>query len=91
MSLSGLRHVHRFEAPIGGELGLRHLPTARLLNALDVRSESNMTLDLSDIFADEGRELPVMTDARTVDEARRALVAGLLQLAGDSQCLGLTR
>jgi hypothetical protein len=73
--LSGPRKVNTFSATVGGELGVRHLPTERLLRALDVRAEVDISLELADIFEEAGNELPAMTDAQSVDRASRVLVA----------------
>lgn len=75
LRLTGVRKTDRFEAVVGGEIGVRHLPTERLLRALDARCEATITRDLEDIFASYGDELPTMTDAQSVDHASQKLVA----------------
>jgi hypothetical protein len=77
LRLSGPRRFHRFEVTVGGEFGVRHLPTERLLRALEVRCEADVTRDLEDIFVEAGNDLPKMTDAHSVDQASLALVAAV--------------
>jgi len=74
LTLAGLRQAKRFQATVGGELGVRHLPTARLLRLLDAICETNVSRELDDIAEEEGLELPAMIDADSVDEASRTLV-----------------
>jgi hypothetical protein len=74
LTLAGLRQVERFQATVGGELGVRHLPTARLIRLLDVLCETNVSRELDDIAEEEGLKLPTMIDADSVDEASRTLV-----------------
>jgi len=74
LTLAGLRQAERFQATVGGELGVRHLPTARLLRLLDAICETNVSRELDDIAEEEGLELPAMIDADSVDEASRTLV-----------------
>jgi hypothetical protein len=74
LTLAGLRQVERFQATVGGELGVRHLPSARLLRLLDTLCETNVSRELYDVAEEEGLELPTMTDADSVDEASRTLV-----------------
>lgn len=74
VGLSGPRSSHEFRAVVGGELGIRHLPTERLLSALDARCEADISLDLEDIFEDAGKDLPTMTDPQSVDRASEELV-----------------
>jgi len=75
LGLAGLRSTQRFRATVGGEVGIRHLPTERLLRTIDVRCESGISRDLEEVLEGEGSELPTMTDAQSVDEASQILVA----------------
>ena len=61
-------------AAVGGELGIRHLPTERLLAELQVPCEADISRDLAEIFEDQGEELPSFTDETSADLAARVLV-----------------
>jgi len=75
LRLSGRRRFHRFEVTVGGEIGVRHLPTEQLFREFNVRREATISLDLADVFDERGDELPSMTDVRSVEQASEALVA----------------
>jgi hypothetical protein len=75
--LHGPCSVNRFRAIVGGEIGLRHAATARLLRELDVACEAHITHDLEDIFEDEGAERPVINDEASADRASDTLVAAV--------------
>ena len=59
----------RVAASVGGELGVRHVPTERLLAALQVPCEADTSLDMAEIFEAQGNELPFFTDDATADVA----------------------
>jgi len=71
---SGPRRVVELRACVGGELGLRHLPTERLLCLLNVRCEADISRDLADIAEAEGTALPMITDAQSAAQAPQMLV-----------------
>lgn len=74
---SGLkRFQHVLEAVVGGEFGVRHLPTAARLQGLSIRmgSDTNVSVDIEELFADRGLELPTIVDDRSADEAALRLV-----------------
>lgn len=79
-TVSGFVGRHRFRdvlrAVVGGEVGVRHLPTATRLRALSVRMgcETNVSLDIKELFDERGVELPTIVDDRSVDEAACRLV-----------------
>lgn len=77
LRLHGPCSVNRFRAIVGGEIGLRHAATARLLRELDVACEAHITHDLEDIFEDEGAERPVINDEASADRASDTLVAAV--------------
>jgi hypothetical protein len=68
----------RFRASVGGEIGVRHLPTERLLQTLQMRCEADVSLEIADIFEADRRTLPTMTDEASVDGAARVLVAAVM-------------
>lgn len=70
----GVVDVRRVWASVGGELGVRHLPTERLLTVLHVECEADVSLDLAEIFEDRGDELPTFSDEATADAASGVLV-----------------
>jgi hypothetical protein len=67
------------------ELGVRHLPTERLLAALDVRCEADISLDLAEIFEEHGDELPLFTDEDSAEVASRIIVDAVAEY-GPSVC-----
>jgi hypothetical protein len=73
----GVVRTHRVSASVGGELGVRHLPTGRLLGALGISCEADISLDLAEILQDRGEELPSFTDEAGADAAS-ALVVDLV-------------
>jgi hypothetical protein len=75
LRLTGVRKTHRFRATVGGEIGIRHLPTERLFRALDTSCEATITRDLEAIFGNLGDGLPTITNAQSVEQASRTLVA----------------
>jgi hypothetical protein len=77
LRLTGIRHFESFAETIGGYLGLRHIPTQRLLRALDVACESDIALDLEDVFDKDDTELPKFSDEATADRASQELVAAV--------------
>lgn len=77
LRLTGPRRVHSFSVTVGGEFGLLHVPTERLLHDLGVACEANVMRDLEDIFDDEGSERPVISDAASADAAARMLLGAV--------------
>jgi hypothetical protein len=77
LRLTSIRPFESFEATVGGYLGVRHIPTQRLLRALDVACESDIALDLEDVFEEDGNELPKFTDETSADRAAQELVAAV--------------
>jgi hypothetical protein len=63
----------RLHAEIGGEFGVRHLPTAERLRALAVRCETNISLEIEDLFEANGLALPAIEDDDSADEAASKL------------------
>jgi hypothetical protein len=76
LGLTRVRSSERLSAIIGGELGLRHAPTARLLSDLDVVCEAHIMRDLEDVLEDdEGGKRPVISDDASAGRASEELVA----------------
>jgi len=76
-----VHRTRRFEALVGGELGVRHLPTAQLLQILDAHCEADISLDIEEAFEADGLSLPMMTDPPSVDEAAGVLVEAVVRHA----------
>lgn len=70
----GAQRTSHVAAVVGGEFGVRHLPTAELLKALGVRCETNISLDIEEVFEAAGLSLPVIHDERSAEDAARVLV-----------------
>ncbi|MEA2212305.1 MAG: hypothetical protein QOF83_2253 [Solirubrobacteraceae bacterium] len=71
----GMRRLERPRLTIGGEIGVRHIPTEQLIRQLKLSSEVDITLDLADVFAETGQQLPVVRDDVSADRASATLVA----------------
>jgi hypothetical protein len=75
LGFTGIRRTRESRAVVGGQVGLRHVPTAALLRTLlDITSGAHISRDLGDIVARLGRHLPAITDEATADAAARELV-----------------
>lgn len=64
---------NRFHAVVGGEFGVRHLQTAERLRALGLGCDSNISLDIEEVFEEQGLALPEIADQRTADDAAAIL------------------
>jgi len=78
-SFVGARRTSHFRVVVGGEFGVRHQPTADLLTALEVHCETNISLDIEEVFDAAGLSLPVITDEHTTEDAARVLVDAVNQ------------
>jgi hypothetical protein len=72
----GVPGGNRLCAVVGGEFGVRHLPTATRLRALNIRMgcDTNVSVDIQELFDDQGLELPAIEDDRSAEEAASRLV-----------------
>lgn len=64
---------NRFHAVVGGEFGVRHLETAERLRALGLGGDTNISLDIEEVFEEQGLALPEIADQRTADDAAAIL------------------
>jgi hypothetical protein len=74
-AVHGFPGGNRLRAVVGGEFGVRHLPTATRLRGLNARlgCDTNISLDIQDLFDDRGLDLPTIEDDRSADEAASRL------------------
>jgi hypothetical protein len=77
----GTRRLEQPRVRIGGEIGVRHVPTEQLIRQLKLISEVDISLDLSDVFNEAGKNLPVVRDEVSADQASATLVAAAPPLA----------